>query len=157
MEDFKPQFSFHYFNCSFLFYHFTSLLPIALLVTGLLHIFCFFWFSLRRLDLSTKINCLFQFYLSIVFVVFSDDTLYFCVVSCEFSFVLLILVISVSPFFLVCLDKGLSTLSFTKNQLLVSLIFSILLFSSVSFISPQTFRFSFLLLTLIYVYLYFSS
>ena len=56
------------------------------------------------------------------------------------------------------LAKGLSILFiFSKNQLLVLLIFAIVFFVSISFISALTFMISFLLLTLGFVGSPFSS
>ena len=63
------------------------------------------------------------------------------------SLILLIWVLSL--FFLRILAKGSSILfTFSKNQLLVSLIFAIVFFDCIFFISPLIFRISFLLLTL---------
>ena len=59
---------------------------------------------------------------------------------------------SLSLFFLLSLAKGLSSLFiFSKNELLVLLIFAIVLFVSISFISALIFMISFLLLTMGFV------
>ena len=66
----------------------------------------------------------------------------------SFSFLILLIWFS-SLFFLMSLAKGLSILfTFSKNQLLVLLIFTIFSFISFSFISAQMFIISFLLLLL---------
>ena len=63
-----------------------------------------------------------------------------------------------SLFFLMSLANGLSVLFiFSKNQLLVLLIFAVVFFVSISFISALVFMISFLLLTLGFVYSSFSS
>ena len=70
------------------------------------------------------------------------------VVTFLFSF-LIFLISFLCLFFLMNLAKGLSILFiFSKNQLLVLLIFSIISIISFSFISPQIFMISFLLLIL---------
>ena len=77
------------------------------------------------------------------------------IVNSPFSFLILL---TFFFFFLMNLAKGLSILFiFTKNQLLVSLIFAIVLFVSVSFISALIFMISFLLLTLGFVCSSFST
>ena len=93
------------------------------------------------------------------FVVVSFNPLYFCSVSCDFSFSFLILLIyALSLFFLMSLAKGLSILfTFSKNQLLVLLLFAIVFFVSISFISALIFMISFLLLTLCFLCSSFSS
>ena len=85
--------------------------------------------------------------------------LFISVVSTVTSFSFMILLIrALSLFFWMSLAKGLSILFiFTKNQLLVSLIFAIVLFVSVSFISALIFMISFLLLTLGFVCSSFST
>ena len=61
-------------------------------------------------------------------------------------------------FFLISLVKGLSILFiFSRNQLLVSLIFCIVFYNTISFISTLTFIISFLLLTLGFICYSFSS
>ena len=74
-----------------------------------------------------------------------------------FSFLILLIWVH-SFFFLMSLAKGLSILfMFSKNQLLVLLIFPIVFFVSISFISAVIFTISFLLLILGFVYSSFSS
>ena len=92
-------------------------------------------------------------------VVVSYDPLYFCDVSCIFSFSISNFIdLSSHCFFLMSLDKHLSILFiFSEKQLLVSLIFSIVFFISISFISALIFMISFLLLTLGFVCSSFSS
>ena len=76
--------------------------------------------------------------------------MYFCSVSCDFSFFISNFIdLCPLPFFLNSLAKGLSILFiFSKNQLLVLLIFAIVFFVSISFFSALVFMISFLLLTL---------
>ena len=77
--------------------------------------------------------------------------MYFCGVSCNFSFSFLSLLIWILSFFffLMSLTKGLSNLSiFSKNHLLASLIFYITFFVSILFISSLIFMISFNLLNL---------
>ena len=76
--------------------------------------------------------------------------LYFCSVSCYFSFFISNSVdLNLLLFFLMNLANGLSILFiFSQNQLLVLLIFAIISFISFSFISDLIFMISFLLLTL---------
>ena len=70
------------------------------------------------------------------------------VVIFPFSFLILLICVD-SLFFLISLARGLSILFiFSKNQLLVSLIFAIVLFFSILFISSLIFIMSLLLLTL---------
>ena len=78
-------------------------------------------------------------------VVVSYDPLYFCDVSCIFSFSISNFIdLSSHCFFLMSLDKHLSILFiFSEKQLLVSLIFSIVFFISISFISALIFMISF--------------
>ena len=94
-------------------------------------------------------------------MVVSYDPLYFCVVSFNFFFIFnFIDLTSLSFFFfLVSLAKGLSILFiFSKNlQLLVSLMFAIIFFVSMSFISALVFIISFLPLTLGFACSSFSS
>ena len=72
------------------------------------------------------------------------------IVTSPFSF--LILLIWILFFFLMSLTKHLSILFiFSKNQLLVSLIFAVVFCISISFISAMIFMISFLLLTLGFV------
>ena len=81
---------------------------------------------------------------------FSEVGLYFYDVRCYFSFFISIF-IDLSPLFflLISLAKGLSVLLiFSKNQLFISLIFSMVFFVSISLISALIFMISFLLLTL---------
>ena len=68
------------------------------------------------------------------------DPLYFCGVSCNFFLISNFTVLSSLPFFLLMnLSKDLSILFiFSKNQLLVSLMFSIAFFHSISFTSTLT-------------------
>ena len=74
------------------------------------------------------------------------------VVTSPFSF-LILLIWTLSLFILISLSKGLSIwFIFSKNQLLVSLIFSIVFLVSISFISAQIFMISFLLLALGFVF-----
>ena len=78
-------------------------------------------------------------------------------IGTSFSFPISLIWI-LSLFFLMSLAKGLSILFiFSKNQLLVSLIFAIVFFVSISFISGLIFMTSFLLLTLDFVCSSFSS
>ena len=81
-------------------------------------------------------------------IVVSYDPLYFCVVSCIFSFSISHFTeLNQLPFFLMRLAKGLSILLIlSKNQFLVSLIFSIVFFVSIILISALIFMISFLLL-----------
>ena len=85
-----------------------------------------------------------------MFVVVSYNPLYFCSVSCDFSFFISNFIdLSPLPLFLMSLTKGLSILFiFSKNHLLVLLIFAIVFFISTSFTSALIFMISFLLLTL---------
>ena len=71
---------------------------------------------------------------------------YFCGVSCNFSFFISDFIdLDHLLFFLLSLAKGLSILFiFSKNQLLVSLIFSIVFSVSISFISALILMISFL-------------
>ena len=70
------------------------------------------------------------------------------IVTSPFSFLTLLIWV-LSLFFLISLVKGLSILLiFSKNQLFVSLIFSMVFFVSISLISALIFMISFLLLTL---------
>ena len=79
------------------------------------------------------------------------------VVTSPFYF-LILLIWAFSLFILMSLAKGLSILStFSKNQLLVSLIFAIVFFVSILFISALFFMISFLPLTSGFVYSSFSS
>ena len=79
------------------------------------------------------------------------------VVASPFSF-LNVLIWVLSLFFLMCLANGLSiSFIFSKNQLLVLLMFGIVFFVSISFISALIFMISFLLLTLGFVCSSFSS
>ena len=79
------------------------------------------------------------------------------VVTSPFSFLILLIWV-LSFFFLMSLANGLSILFiFSKNQLLVLLIFAIIFFLSISFISSLIFMISFLLLTLGFVCSSFSS
>ena len=79
------------------------------------------------------------------------------VVTSPFSF-LIVLIWVLSLFFLMSLANGLSILFiFSKNQLLVLLIFAIVFFASISFICALIFMISFLLLTLGFVCSSFSS
>ena len=78
--------------------------------------------------------------------------LYFCDVRCNFFYISNFIELSPFPFFLMSPAKSLSFLwIFSKMQLLVSLIFSIVFFVSVSFISALIFMISFLLMTLGFV------
>jgi len=88
-------------------------------------------------------------------VVVFYDPLYFCVVSCNLFLISDFIDLSLLPFLLINLVKGLSVLLiFSKNQLLVSLIFVIVSFVSFSFISALI---SFLPLTLGFLCLCFSN
>ena len=89
-------------------------------------------------------------------VVISYDPLYFCGVTCNFFFVSDFIDLSPFPFFLMSLAKGISNLLiFSKNQLLVSLVFSIVFFISVSFISALIFMILFFKINLfIYLFIY---
>ena len=79
------------------------------------------------------------------------------VVTSPFSFLILLICV-LSLFFLMSLANGLSILFiFSKNQLLFLLIFAIVFFVSISFISALIFVISFLLLTLGFVCSSFSS
>ena len=79
------------------------------------------------------------------------------VVTSPFSFLILLIWV-LSLFFLVSLANGLSILFiFSKNQLLVLLIFATVFFVSISFLSTLIFMISFLLLTLGFVCSSFSS
>ena len=70
------------------------------------------------------------------------------VVTSPFSFLILLIWV-LSLFCLISLARGLSILLiFSKNQLFVSLIFSMVFFVSISLISALIFMISFLLLTL---------
>ena len=70
------------------------------------------------------------------------------VVTSPFSFLILLIWV-LSLFFLISLAKGLSILlMFSKNQLFVSLIFSMVFFISISLISALIYMISFLLLNL---------
>ena len=70
------------------------------------------------------------------------------IVTSPFSFLILLIWV-LSLFCLISLAKGLSILLiFSKNQLFVSLIFSMVFFVSISLISALIFMISFLLLTL---------
>ena len=76
-------------------------------------------------------------------------------VICPFS-LLILLTLIFSLFFLMSLANGLSILfTFSKNQLLVLLIFGIVSFVSFSFIYALIFMISFLLLTLQFLFLLF--
>ena len=85
-----------------------------------------------------------------LFIIVSYNPLYFCIVCCNISFSFLILLIwFFSLLFLMSLAQGLLILFiFSKNQLLVFLIFTIVSFISLSFISAGIFMISFLLLIL---------
>ena len=79
------------------------------------------------------------------------------VVTSPFSFLILLIWV-LSFFFLMSLANGLSILFiFSKDQLLVLLIFALVFFVTISFISPLIFMTSFLLLTLGFVCSSFSS
>ena len=79
------------------------------------------------------------------------------VVTSPFSFLILVIWVF-SLFFSVSLANGLSILFiFSKNQLLVLLIFAIFSFVSFSFISDMIFMISFLLLTVAFFYSSFSN
>ena len=99
--------------------------------------------QLKRLSSSSMILCI-----SVLSVVISP-----------FSFlILLIWFFSIFFFFLVSLTNALSiSFIFSKNQLLVSLIFAMVSFVSFSLISPLIFMISFLLLTLGFLIYSFSS
>ena len=94
-------------------------------------------------------------------VIVSYDSSYFCGVHCNFFFISNHSDLSSSPnsfFFWMTLANILSIwLIFSKNQFLVALIFSVVLFISMSFISALVFTISFLLLTLGFVCSSFSS
>ena len=150
--------------------------PVKPSAPGLLFVGRFYSFDFHACDGSVKIFYFFlvQFWNVMLFyefihflqvvhfiviqllIVVSYDPLYFCVVCCDFSifisnFVDLILL----PFFLA---NGLSILFiFSKNQLLVQLIFAIVSFVSLSFISALIFMISFLLLTLGFFISFYSS
>ena len=98
------------------------------------------------------------FYWHIVALVYYDP-LYFYDISCNFSFFISNCInLNSMPFFLMCLAEDLSILLiFSKNELLVSLIFSIVFFVSILFISVLIFMISFLLLILGFVFPSFSS
>ena len=138
---------------------------ISVLVIGLLIFSISSWFSLERLYLFKIFFHFFQvvhFIRIELLVVVSYDPLYFCSDNCNFFFFISNLIdLSLLPFFLMCLAKGLPLLFvFSNKQLLVSLIFSIVfvcLFVSILFISALIFMISFLLLTLRFVCSFFSS
>ena len=107
------------------------------------------WFCLGRLYIEESVHFFSCSSISLAFVIYYDP-LHFCGVSCNFSF-------SISDFMdlgliffsLMSLARDLSILFiFSKNQILVSLIFSIVFFVSISFICALIFIISFLLLTL---------
>ena len=94
-----------------------------------------------------------------VFIIVSHDPWYFCGVSCNFFFISNFIDLSLLPFILiVSLANGLSIFFiFTKKWYFASLIFAIVFFVSISFISALIFIISFLLLTLGFVCSSFSS
>ena len=109
------------------------------------------WFNLGRLYLSKNLFLLgCSVYWHIVPCGISHNPLYFCDASCNFSFFISNFIdLSPLPFFLMNLAKDLSILfTFSKNQLLGSLIFVTVLFVSISIISALVFMISFLLITL---------
>ena len=86
-------------------------------------------------------------------VVVSYDSLYFCSVSCNFSF-LIYSFIDLNPLPLFLDVSGYRFIHFVyliKNKLIISSIFAIVFFISISFISSLVFVISFLLLTLGFV------
>lgn len=115
----------------------------------------FSWFSLKRLYISgiypfllyttRSISCLIDYYV----IVNSDLLLYFVFLWYQLYPLLFHFwfYLDSFTFFLMILPKGLSILFFLKNQLLVSLTFSIV-FVSISFISALIFILYFLQLTL---------
>ena len=126
-------------------------LSIFVLVIGLFIFSISSWFSLGRLYLSKNLFLLgCSVYWHIVPCGVSHNPLYFCDASCNFSFFISNFIdLSPLPFFLMNLAKDLSILfTFSKNQLLGSLIFVIVLFVSISVISALVFMISFLLITL---------
>ena len=85
--------------------------------------------------------------------------MYFCGVCYDFS-VFISNFIDLSPLPLFLGESGklfISFVSLSKNQLLVLLIFAVVFFVSISFISPLIFMISFLLLTLGFVCSFSSS
>ena len=118
------------------------------------------WFTFGRLYLSKNLSISSRFSILLVYSCKSLWILCISVVSIvtsPFSFLMLSIWV-LSLFFLLSLAKGLSILFiFSKNQLLVSLIFAIVFFVSVSFISALIFMIFFLLLTLGFVCSSFSS
>ena len=130
------------------FFHSVS---ISILVVCLFILSISSWFSLGRLYLSKNLFLLgCSVYWHIVPCGVSHNPLYFCDASCKFSFFISNFIdLSPLPFFLMNLAKDLSILfTFSKNQLLGSLIFVIVLFVSISVISALVFMISFLLITL---------
>ena len=123
---------------------------ISLLVIGLFRFSISSWFRLGRFyvsrNLSISSRCPVCRY-----IIFHRSLMIPCIcvvwiVTLPFSFVILF---ESSHFFLVNLAKGLSILFiFAKNQLLVSLIFSVVLLVWILYISTLIFVISFLLLTL---------
>ena len=88
-------------------------------------------------------------------IVVSYDPLYFCVVCCNFFISFIILLIWVFYLFFLMILSILFI--FSRNQLLVLLICSIVSCISFSFISALIFTISFFLLTLGFFFCYFSS
>ena len=134
LEVYKSQFWFQYLwqVCSYFLFLLDSVLEVCTFLRICLYL----------------LNCPFYWIGIQLFVVVSNDLLYFCGVSYNFSFFTFNF-IDLSPlFFLMNLAKGLSILlTFSRNNRLVSLTLCIIFFISVSFISAHIFIISFHLLT----------
>ena len=142
---------------AFVFWEIFFTASIPGLVIGLFIISLSSWFSLGRLNCSFLPRCL--FYCHIVAHNHLYDSLYFCLVCCNlFFFISNFVTLILFSFFLMSLVNGLSILFiFSKNQLLVLLIFSIVSFFSFSFISARILMISFLLLILGFFLFFFSQ
>ena len=135
------------------FGRFLITMSISVLVIGLLIISISSWFTLGKLNFSKNLSISsgYPFYCHIVvhnsfFIILCISALF--VVTSPFSF-LILLIWFFSLFFLMNLAKGLSIFFiFTKNQLLVVLIFNFVSFTSFSLISPLIFMIYFLLVNL---------
>ena len=113
----------------------------------------FFSFNTLNIPLHSVIACIISKEKSVMTLCISVVS----VVTSPFS-CLILLIWVLSLFFLLSLAYGLSILFiFSKNHLLVLLIFAIVLFVSISFIFALIFMISFLLLTLGFVCSSFSS
>ena len=139
---------------AFVFWEILITASISVLVIGLFVISNSFWLSLGRLSFSMNLSISSRLSILLHIVVHNSLIIFYIsplpVATSPFSF-LILLIWFFSLFFLMSLAKGLSILFiFSRNQLLVLLILTIVSFTSFSCIAAQIFMIYFLLLILFF-------